>query len=405
MSDTILLLGASQDQLAAIHTAKRMGIRTLVVDRQPDAPGFALADEAAAICTKDTASLKALCDTSRARGYPVDGVLVMGSDIPQVVAELAEYLGVIGPTRETARLATHKRLMKECFAANGIPIPWFKKAESAAQVHEFFHALGRPLVIKPVDRAGSRGVARITTAAHIDQLFAEAEKQSLCGEVLVEEYLEGLQISTETLVWKGKGHTVGFADRNYEMLERFAPRILENGGAVPSSVSPAQRRAVESIVERAAMALGITDGVAKGDIVLTAEGPKVIEMAARLSGGDFSETLIPLGCGVDIIEAAISIAIGRPLDISTLKPCWSRAVINRYFFPPPGRLRAISGIEEVAAKDFIRKLQFWYKPGDLLPEISSHGERFGVFIVEAESVAQAEQYASWVYSTIKIVKE
>lgn len=402
---TVLLLGASQDQLFALRTAREMGLRTLAVDMNPDSPGFALADEHAVVSTRDVPALKALCDASRQRGHPVAGVLVMGSDIPLVVAELTEYLGLPGVSRHTAALATDKYRMKVRFAEAGIPLPWFSLVDSPARLRRFVEERGYPLILKPTDRSGARGVFRLVEGCDLDALFAASRAQSFCGQVMVESYLPGPQISTETIMWRGRGHTVGFADRNYEMLERFAPSIIENGGTVPTALSPAQRRAVEETAERAALALGIENGVAKGDLVLTPEGPKVVEIAARLSGGDFSESLIPLGCGVNIVRAALQIAIGQPPDLAALKPQWERAVVNRYFFPEPGRLVAVRGAETVRDQPWLRKLEFWRQPGEVLPAIKSHGDRFGVFIVVGETPQEAEERARQVYRAIAIITE
>ena len=107
---------------------------------------------------------------------------------------------------------------------------------------------------------------------HLYQLAIEAD--------LVESFLDGLQISTESLMYRGKASTPGFADRNYEFLDTYAPYIIENGGWVPSRVTPDQRARVEQVMEDAALALDITDGVVKGDVVWTGDGPVVIELAA-----------------------------------------------------------------------------------------------------------------------------
>ena len=222
---------------------------------------------------------------------------------------------------------------------------------------------------------------------------------------MVEEYLDGLQISTESIMHKGKAYTPGFADRNYEMLEIYAPNIIENGGWVPSIVTLEQRTAVEILVEQAALALGVTEGVVKGDVVLTDRGPVMIEMAARLSGGDFCESLIPIGCGVNIVEAAINVAIGHQPDLGKLRPQWNRGVVNRYFFPEPGRLVSIEGVDEVIHKEWIKKLEFWYKPGDIVPKVKSHADRFGVFLATGDTRQKAVERARWVYKTIKIITE
>jgi len=402
---TLLVLGASIDQTFAIRTAKAMGLRVLTVDYNPRSPGFALADDYAVISNRDVPALKDFLTKYQGNGKRVAGVLVMGSDIPQVGAALAAHLGAPGLSLEAARLATHKYLMKCRFQERGVPIPWFSLVESAAALQEIARQRGFPLVIKPVDRSGARGVFRLTPGCDLESLFQRSQAASLCGQVMVEEYLDGLQISTESVVYQGKAYTPGFADRNYELLEEYAPRIIENGGWVPSLLSPSQRLAVEEVVEKAALAMGITEGIVKGDVVYTAQGPVMIEMAARLSGGDFAESLIPLGCGVNIVEAAINLAIGREPDLAKLEPRWQKGVVNRYFFPPPGRLVRVEGVESVQKQTWVQKLEYWYQPGDLVPAIHSHADRFGVFIVTGDTRQEAEQRAGWVYENLRIVTE
>ena len=403
--ETIFLLGASADQLFSIRTAQAMGLNVLVVDGNPASPGFALADEHAVVSTRDLPALEAFVNAYRRRGGSIHGVMVQGSDIPQIVCALAEHLGTPHIPMEAARISTHKYLMKQRFAEAGVPIPWFARVGSVDELRRILEARGYPLILKPVDRSGARGVFYLQPGCDIEALFLRSQALSFSGEVMVEEYLPGLQISTETIMYQGRAYTPGFADRNYEKLEVYAPNIIENGGWVPSCVTASQRQAVEKLVEQAGLALGVTDGVVKGDVVLTPEGPKMIEMATRLSGGDFSESLIPLGCGVNIVEAALDIALGRKPDLEKLQPLCQKGVVNRYFFPRPGRLLRIEGENGVRALPWVKKLEFWYRPGDMVPEVRSHADRFGVFIVVGETRNEAESRAAKVYEMINIVTE
>ncbi len=402
---TILLLGASADQLFAVRTAKSMGLHTLVVDMNPESPGFAVADDHAVVSTRDVAALKRFADDYRTNKGPIHGVLVQGSDIPQIVCILAEYLNTPHIPLDAALVSIHKYQMKRRFRNHGLPIPWFSMVESADHLRSIVKERGYPLVIKPVDRSGARGVFYLNHGCDLEQLFTESKSLSYAGEVMAEEYLPGLQISTETIMYSGQAYTPGFADRNYEMLKVFAPNIIENGGWVPSRVTPPQRNAVEYLVEQAALSLGVHDGVVKGDIVLTPDGPKIIEMATRLSGGDFSESLIPLGCGVNIVEAAINIAIGQKPDLEKLRPQWTKGVVNRYFFAEPGRLVRIEGADIVRSYDWIKNLELWYSPGDIVPPVKSHADRLGVFIAVGETREQADERAKIVYNTFRVVTE
>jgi len=400
---TILLLGASADQVFAIRTAKAMGLRALTVDQNPGSPGFELADEYAVVSTRDVRALVAFLDERRRTGGRVDGVLVMGSDIPEVVVALCEHLGTPHIPMEAAVLSTNKYDMKCRFVERGVPVPWFSRVSHADELREIVREHHHPLIIKPLDRSGARGVLRLSDGCNVDALFAKAAAAAFSGQVMVEEFLTGLQLSTETVMHEGRAFTPGLADRNYEYLDRFAPHVIENGGTVPTSIGDAERAGVEALVEKAALALGVADGVVKGDVVLTERGPVMIEMATRLSGGDFSESLVPLSSGVNYVEAAIRIALGETPDIGALKPKWAQAVINRYFFPRPGTLVRIEGAEEVRRWPWVKKLEFWYRPGDVVPEIRSHADRFGVAIVVGQSAQEAEQRAQQVFETIRIV--
>jgi biotin carboxylase len=400
---TLVVLGASSDQRFLIRTARAMGLSVLALDKNPRSPGFAEADQHALVSTRDVPAIVRELERRAAQGLVLSGVLTMGSDIPDVVAAVAGHFGLAGPSSETARLATDKLAMKQRFQERGIPIPWFAEVRSPGELAAIARERGPALVLKPVDRSGSRGVFLLEGASDLAGLFARSREFSYSGRVMVEEYLPGPQISTETILHRGRAVTPGFADRNYELLERFRPQVMENGAWVPSRFRGQERAAVEELVVRAARALGIESGVAKGDVVWTEQGPKVIEIAARLSGGDFCESLVPLSSGVDYVRAAIELALGREPDWSALEPRRERWVANRYFFPEPGELVRIEGEAEVRRQAWLEKLELWYRPGEAVPESLSHAHRFGVFVVTADERAELERRIEWVYRTLRIL--
>ena len=403
MKRTLLVLGASHDQLFLIRTARSLGLRVLAVDKNPRSPGFAEADAYAVVSTRDVPELMRLVASETASGQILAGVVTMGSDIPDVVAALSEHFGTPSISTESARLATRKDLMKQRFVERGVPTPWFRAVRSLEELRTVIAERGMPLVLKPVDRSGSRGVFRLDHGCDIERLFCQSVTTSLAGICLVEEYVTGLQVSTETVMVGGTGITPGFADRNYELLPMFLPRFMENGGWVPSVLTEKERRAVESLVVKASLALGVRDGITKGDVVMGPDGPQMIEMACRLSGGDFCESLVPLSSGVNYVEAAVQLAIGVTPDLSKLTPQFSRAVANRYFFADAGRLLRVEGLDEVCAWPGIRKVSTWYDPGDEVRPVDSHAGRFGVFIVEGETRQEVQELVDQVYATVRIV--
>ena len=127
----------------------------------------------------------------------------------------------------------------------------------------------------------------------------------------------------------------------------------------------------------------------------------MIEMAARLSGGDFSESLVPLGCGVNYVEAALNIAMGREPNWQALLPRFEKAVINRYFFLPPGELQAVMGVDTVRALPQTRKFELWVSVGEQIQPITSHGGRSGVFILVGSSHEEVQLLIDTVYRTVQ----
>jgi biotin carboxylase len=184
---------------------------------------------------------------------------------------------------------------------------------------------------------------------------------------MVEQYLSGPQVSTESVIVNGRCFTPGLSDRNYEYLERFAPFFIENGGELPSSLAPDLQEKIRQLVGRAAAALGIVDGTVKGDIVVHDGEPYVIEMAARLSGGFFCTREIPLSSGVDFVGAAIKVALGESPTPEELEPSRSVPVVQRYAFPKPGRVVSIRGAEEARGLPGITDVIVTAKPGDVIP--------------------------------------
>lgn len=399
----VLLLGASVDQLFIIKTAHEMGLETAVLDGNPDSPGLKIATYAAPIDFSDIPAVIEFVKSLKKNNVNVCGVSTMGSDVPHIVARIAREFGWSGPSLETGRIATDKYAMKLRYRECGVPIPNFALVNSGSEAINLWRRWGcARIIIKPTDRAGSRGVRLIEKEIDAEVAYQHARANTKKGQVQIEEYVEGLQISTESIVVDGRCVTPGFADRVYEGMQAFWPQIMENGGWVPSILIDEEKQKVNDLVDKSAQALGIVNGVSKGDVVIHPQrGPMMIEMAARLSGGDFCESLVPLGDGINYVEAVLRIAIGEPVDFEKLKPTKNLAVSNRYFFPPPGQLEEIKGLEQVQAMPEVTKLKFFYKVGDRIPVIQNHGQRAGVVIVVSPTRESTQTLVNKIYAIIQ----
>jgi biotin carboxylase len=232
--------------------------------------------------------------------------------------------------------------------------------------------------------------------------FALARSHSPTGRVMVEAYLEGPQVSTESIITQGHCYTPGFSDRNYEFLEVHAPFFIENGGDLPSSLPLVTKEKVKRLVADAAAALGVKEGTVKGDIVVHRGEPYVIELAARLSGGFFCTREIPLNTGVDFIGCAIRVALGEVVAPADLKPSRQQPVVQRYAFPKPGRIVGVKGAERAKLLPGIEDVVVTAKPGDVIPPAGDKRPSAAMVLATGESRADALQAAQAAISAIEI---
>ena len=347
---TIMVLGAGVMQMPALRAAKANGWRTVAVDANPTAVGRTLADRFEVVDLKDRDGLAALGMRLRGAGG-LDGVFTAGTDFSSSVAWVAEHLGLPGISFAAAMRATDKCLMRAAFEKAGVPSPrfacWTGEGDPLSLLDE---ELRFPLVVKPVDNMGARGVRRVDDRAAFVEACGAALKLSRSGKVIVEQYIEGPELSLDAIVSQGSITVCGVADRHIF----FPPSFVEMGHTMPTSLAPEVVRQIEDVFRAGIRALGIDNGAAKGDIKLSPRGPMVGEIAARLSGGYMSGWTFPLASGVEPTVAALNIAMGLPpgdLVPRRHRTCAERALISLPGIVArvdgEGTARRLPGVEEI----------------------------------------------------------
>jgi biotin carboxylase len=399
---TIVLIGSGGECVFAIQKAKKLGYYVLSTDKNPDTPGAALADTFLPLDVYNPEETVAGLQRWKEQGGKTDGVLCVAVDAPHTVAAVGAAFNLSAISMETARLATDKLAMKQRLQAHGIPVPWFEVARDVQDVRDAVQEQGYPLVIKPVDSRGARGVLRLTESVDLQWAYAFSQAESMTGRVMVEKFLDGPQVSTEGLMVHGTAHIPGFADRNYEFLERFAPHIIENGGDLPSILPKYAQREIRELTGRAALALGLNHGPVKGDMLWHNGQAYVIEIAARHSGGYFITHEIPWNTGVDLLGASIHMAMGKDPDLEELSPKYQKGVSQRYLFPAPGRVVNITGVEEARGTPNVRYVEVRVTAGDVVAQTASHPARPGVVMAVADNRGLASKTAEQAARTICI---
>ena len=403
MTKTIWIIGGGVEAIPGIRLAKKLGLNVVVSDGSLNAPGLKFADNSVIASTYDIeGTVDAACKYHQ-NVNPVDGVICIATDVPLTVASVAEKLSLPGITTETARKCSDKFLMKETLLAEGIPIPWFSLVKSVSELCSIISERGLPLVIKPVDSRGARGVIRITKSIDLEWAFEYAKSFSPTSRVMVEEFLEGQQYSTESVIMDEKNITLGFSERNYEFLEELSPYIIENGGQQPAKIDKKELDSIVNLVEKSSQILGISNSTSKGDVVMSKEGPKIIEIAPRLSGGYFSSDQIPLVTGINIIEIAIRLSLGEKINKNKLLFSHQKAVAIRYFFPKPGKITSISNIDSFKNESWVHKLNLFFGVGDVLEKVTDHTKRCGFVITSGNTRDEAVERARTVVENVQIL--
>ncbi len=389
----LIILGGSHDQIGTIKTANSMNINTIVFDKNFYSPGKKIAELFIFKSAKDSKSI-----SNFAKKIGANGVLLQGPDFPQVSSAIEQTMGIKNIPLTAAKICTNKYMMKKFFKKHSIPVPKFKllNKSNKKKINLKF-----PVVVKPLDKSASRGVFICKNQKELNRFknktFSETQKQN----ILVEQFLTGPQISTETFIKNWKIYTPGFVDRNYEMIKYTSPNIIENGGNYPSKNLQYYYQ-INKFIKIISRSLKIKNGTIKGDIVIHNNNIYFIEVAVRLSGGDFSETIIPLSSSFDLIKNSINLAIQNKIKKKDLLINYKKIhIAHRYFFSKKGQLVNIYGLNEIRKKPWVKKIKIFKNKGDFLPKTTNHSNRLGVFIITARSQKLIDQRVQEVYKKVK----
>ncbi len=382
MQKKIMILGASILQLPAIEKALAMGLQVVVADMNPAAVGMTVAGVTAEVVS--TIDIPAVLAAAKRHG--IDGIMTLASDMPmRTVAAVAEELGLVGVSADTAVKATDKAVMRKALQDNGVPIPCFYKVANEEEYLAAIAALHTALVVKPADNSGSRGIYKVTDFTDREKLleiYAYSKQFSRNGDVVVEEYMQGDEVSVETLTVDGECHVIQITDK----ITTGAPHFVEIGHTQPTAFSPAMAARIASVAQAANRAVGITAGPSHTEIMVTDEGPKIVEIGARLGGDCITTHLVPLSTGVDMVECCIRIALGEKPDVT---PKFAKGSAIRYFPQTAGVVTAIRGLTEAREVAGVQQVTVVHGEGETVTAIDSSTARMGYVIAQGVDAVDA----------------
>ncbi len=338
---------------------------------------------------------------------PIHGVMTIANDVPYTVSYTASELGLPSISNESAKIASDKILMKKLFIETNIPCPTYYEISKFEEFKQIIESNNKQkFVIKPNDGRGARGVLIIDEEIDLNWAYQESTSWGESGKLILEEYVEGKQYSTESFITDGQCFTPAIAERNYSRLNEFKPYIIEDGGDIPPDLDESQLQKIDRLILDSASAIGIEEGIIKGDIVIDDDGNiKIIEIAARLSGGWFATHQVPIASGVNLVEIVMRHSLSLPINKSDLMPNLNKATSIRYWFPNEGLIKEISGINALKETPGLIKYGFFRGKGEIQPPIKMHPDRFGYVIVSGKDREEAEHLCQMALDSITIEVE
>ena len=395
----IMILGASILQLPVIIKAKEMGLQVIAVEMDPDAIGF---KEKEVICEViSTIDEEKILEA--AKRYNIDGIVTICTDLPmRAVAKVAKELELPGISEEAAFMCTNKGAMRARLKEYGVPIPEYYNVVTKEEYLEAINKFEKRCVVKAVDNSGSRGIKLIydvNDQKSVDEAFDYCKKFSRCGELVVEEFMEGPEICVETLNVDGTCYPIQITDQ----LAKQPPYFTDAGYSQPALLSEDTKEEVRKITIAANMALENFKGSSCTEMIITKDGPKIVEVGARLAGDCMTTHLVPLSTGVDMVKAVINIALGEPVDFSSK---YKKGSCIRYYMKPVvGKIKAFEGLETAAEIEGIKQITMVKKVGDMAVELRSSGDRIGFVIAQMETPEEAIAQCEKALDCIKVIVE
>lgn len=321
--ENIAIIGASYLQVPLIEKAKEMGYKTHVFAWAANDVGETIADIFYPISITDVESI-----TDKCRDIGICGICSIATDLGNITVNyVANELGLWGNSMETTRKSTNKYLMRCAFYENGDPSPRSFLIDEKKDLSGF--NLSYPVIVKPTDRSGSRGVSKIENVTELNNAIEQALTESFEKRAIIEEFVEGKEVSVEGISFQGRHNILAITDK----FTTGAPNYIETGHREPSSIDDITYRRIEQVVLHALNSLGIKNSASHSEIKIDDNGDiKIIEIGSRMGGDCIGSDLVWYSTGIDYLKTIIQVACGQEPDLEPKRDgisCEVRYILDR----------------------------------------------------------------------------
>ena len=376
----IVIIGANSFQNPLILKAKEMGYETHVFAWQDGSIGERTADYFYPISIVEREKILEKC-----REIKPDAVASIGSDLAMLTVNyVAGQLGLPCNSMECTRISTNKYEMRKAFRAAGVPVPEFREVTKDTPA-EALQGLTLPVIVKPTDRSGSRGITKLESWDGLSDAIAVSVENSFEKKAIVEEYLTGEEYSCECISYQGQHHFLALTKK----YTTGHPHFIETGHLEPSGLSETQTELVKQAIFQALDALKIENGASHTEFMLDEKNQvKIVEIGARMGGDCIGSDLVQLSTGYDFVGMVVDVASGKAPDFTKIR---EEKIAYIHFIFTKEDLALLENLK----REIPEKLHFISELEEVREgSVVDSSTRFGYFILAFDSVEQAKEYVA-----------
>lgn len=396
----VLLLGGSMQQIPSILKSKELGYYTITCDYLPDNPGHKFADEYHNVSTTDMDAVLKL-----AMELQIDGIVAYASDpAAPTAAYVSERMGIPGNPYESVKILTQKDLFRDFLAKHGFNTPRAGGYDSFEQAEEEIDLFKFPVMVKPVDSSGSKGVVKIFSKNELGPAVAEALSYSRRKRFIVEEFIvkKGYQVSGDGFSVNGKLVFTSYGNELYS--GKGTREYVALGEFWPTELTPDQKKKVDNELQRLISALGMKTSAYNIEVILDKDdNVYVLELGPR-NGGSYIPQLIQYATGVDLVEYTLKAAVGDDctgLCMTETKGFWSNYMI---LSTVSGKFKEI-WFEENFKKNNLLENYCTYKPGDEVTAYKNTTHSLGTILFKAASLEEMIEITGNIEKYYRVIVE
>lgn len=366
----IAIIGANDFQRQLILKSKEMGLETHVFAWEEGAVGKADSDFFYPISIIEKEQILNKC-----KEIGIDGICSIASDLAVLTVDyVAEKMGLNANSIKCSEIATNKYEMRKAFKRNGDPIPKFIEVSENEDfdISDFSY----PLIVKPTDRSGSRGITKILSREELQVAIKAACNESFEQKAMIEEFAEGDEYSVECISYNGNHTLLAITQK----ITTGAPHFIETGHNEPAAISDSLKEKIQSIVYHALDSLEITEGASHSEIKIDdEENIKIIEIGSRMGGDCIGSDLVRISTGYDFTKMVIEVALGnKPVFSKVVEP---RKAAVRFIFTKED----IAECEKMLNNGWELERKFIEHEFDG-HEITDSSNRYGYYIMKGEKL-------------------